>query len=244
MPHILPMRVALPSRRTMAATGLLAALLALAACGGSSTTTPSSTTLLKNAQAAFDADTSFHFLMTVTHPGPVPAGGYNITKAEGDVQRPSSLKTNATADAGFASVSVTLIIVGDQEWITDPVTGKFISTTDYGSFLDIFDAQKGIGSLLTKIQQPSAPSDGSANGVPCWKISGTLSPTDLGSLFGQLQATQPIPVTVCVGKSDNQLDSAALTGVIVGGDTTQTVRTFYLSNFNKPVTIATPASGQ
>jgi hypothetical protein len=223
---------------------LLAALLALAGCGGSSTTAPSTSTLLKNAQTAFDADTSFHFLMTVTHLGQVPVGGYNITTAEGDVQRPSSMKTNATADAGFAAANVTLIIVGDKEWITDPITGKYVATSSYGSFLNIFDAQQGIGSLLTRIQNPSTPADGDANGVACWKISGTLAAADIGTLFGQLQTNKPIPVTVCIGKSDNQLDSAALTGLIVGGDTAQTVRTFYLSNFNKSVSIATPAPGQ
>jgi hypothetical protein len=225
------------------AAALLAALLVLAGCGGGSTA-PSSSTLLKNAQTTFDADTSFHFLMDVSHPGPVPAGGYNITTAEGNVQRPSSMKADATADAGFAAVNVTLIIAGDKEWITDPITGKFIATTQYGSFLNIFDAHQGIGSLLTRIKNPSSPTDGDANGVSCWKISGTIAAADIGTLFGQLQTNQPIPVTVCIGKSDNQLDSAALTGLIVGGDTAQTVRTFYLSNFNKPVTIATPAPGQ
>jgi hypothetical protein len=230
-------------RRLAHALALAAAVLTFAACSNGPTT-PSAATLLANAHTAFDADTSLHFVMTVAHPGPGTVSNPSITKAEGDVQRPSNLKASATADAGIASVVVTLIIVGDKEWITDPISGKFVATDEYGSFLNIFDAQRGIGSLLTKLQNPSAPADGSANGAPCWKISGTVSPSDLGNLFGDLATKQPIPVSLCVGKSDNQLDSATLSGVIVGGDTAQTARTFYLSSFNKPVAVATPAPGQ
>jgi LppX_LprAFG lipoprotein len=230
-------------RRLAPALALVAAVLVFAACSNGPTT-PAAATLLANAHTTFDADTSLHFVMSVAHPGPGTVSNPSITKAEGDVQRPSDLKASATADAGIASVSVTLIIVGDKEWITDPISGKFVATDEYGSFLNIFDAQRGIGSLLTKLQNPSAPADSSANGASCWKISGTVSPSDLGNLFGELATKQPIPVSVCIGKSDNQLDAATLSGIIVGGDTAQTSRTFYLSSFNKSVTVATPAPGQ
>jgi hypothetical protein len=220
---------------------LLAALLALTACGGSSA--PSAATLLTNAKTTFDGDTSFHFVMTVLHPAPGSITSPSINGAQGDVQRPNTLKAVATADAGLATVNVTLILAGGKGWISDPVSGTYIATTQYNSFLNVFDAQQGIGSLLPKLQHPSAPTDGDANGASCWKIDGAVSPSDVGNLFGQVAATQAIPTSVCIGKSDNQLDSVTLNGVIVSGDTAQTQRTFYLSNFNQPVTIATPAPG-
>jgi hypothetical protein len=219
---------------------LLAALLVLAACGESA---PSAATLLKNAKTTFDADTSFHFVMTVLHPAPGSITSPSINGAQGDVQRPSTLKAVATADAGLATVNVTLILAGGKGWISDPVSGTYTATTQYNSFLNIFDAQQGIGSLLPKLQHPSAPADGDANGASCWKIDGAVNPADVGNLFGDVAAKQAISTSVCVGKSDNQLDSVTLNGVIVGGDTAQTQRTFYLSNFNQPVSISTPAPG-
>lgn len=231
-----------PSRRRLPAAALTALVLLLAACGGGAKA-PDSATLLKNAQTKFNATSTFHFIMTVTNPGPVPPGGYNINSASGDVQRPDKLSATATASIGFASADVKLIIIGSQEWITDPITQKFSPTTDFSSFLAIFDPTNGIGSLLGEVQSPSKASSGSANGASCWKVSGAVPPDKLTPIFGSITATSPVPTTVCIDKTSNELDSVTLTGAITSGDTAQTSRTFYLSNFDKPVSIQPPAAG-
>ena len=225
-------------RRFLPALVLLAGLLALAACGD--TSAPSSATLLKDAQTKLNATQSFHFQMKVDHPGTPASGGYVITSAEGDVSRPASLSATATVDAGFVNVNVSLIIIGQQEWYTDPISQKFVSTNQFGYFLNIFDPQHGLSALMTQLQNPSAPADGSANGQSCWKVSGTLSPSLLQPLFNDVIATQPIPTTYCIGKSDGRLYSATLSGAIADGDTSKTAYTFYLSKFDAPVTITPP----
>ena len=230
-----------PTVRRTPAVILAALVLLLAACGGGGAKTPDSATLLKNAQTKFNATSSFHFIMQVANPGPVPSGGYNITAANGDVQRPDKLSAQATADVGFASATVKLIIIGSQEWITDPITQKFSPTSGFESFLAIFDPTNGIGSLLGQVQNPSKATAGSANGASCWKVSGTVPPDKLKPIFGDVTATSPVPTTVCIDKTSNELDSVTLSGVITTGDTAQTSRTFYLSNFDKPVSIQPPA---
>lgn len=224
--------------RPLAALALLVGLLTVAACGGSPP--PSAATLLKTAQDKLNATQSFHFQMKVDHPGTPSSGGYVITSADGDVSRPASLHATATVDAGFVNVNVSLIIIGQQEWYTDPISQKYVETSEFGYFLNIFDQQQGLGALMTQLQNPSAPTDGSANGQNCWKITGTLSPSLLQPLFEDVVATQPIPTTYCIGKSDGRLYSATLTGAITQGDTSQTAYTFYLSKFDTPVTINPP----
>jgi hypothetical protein len=218
--------------------GFLLAALALAGCG--SDNTPSAATLLKNAQASFDATKTFHFVMQVQHAGQPPAGGYVVTAAQGDVERPDKVSAKADVNAGFASVSVNLVIIGNQEWYTDPLTGKYQQTDQFATFLRIFDANQGIGSLLTQLQNPSAPQESSANGTSCWKVSGTLPPQLINNLFGDSSATKSVPTSFCIGKDDSRLYSATLSGIVTAGDTDQTVRTFYLSNFDKPVSIQPP----
>lgn len=226
---------------SFSAMALLATVLLLAACGGGGAKAPDSATLLKSAQTKFDATNTFHFIMSVANLGPVPAGGYNITAANGDVQRPDKLSAKATASVGFASANVSLIIIGAKEWITDPITQQYQPTTDFASFLAIFDPSQGIGSLLGQLQNPSKPSSGSSNGASCWKISGTVPPDKLTPIFGAITATAPVPTVVCIDKTSNELDSVTLNGAITSGDTAQTTRTFYLSNFDKPVSIQPPA---
>src|SRR5262249_25528240 len=107
----------------------------------------------------------------------------------------------------------------------------------------IFDTQTGLGTLLTALQGPSKPTDGSANGIACWKISGTLDPQLLQPLFGDITAAGPVPTTFCIGKDDGWLYQAVLTGKVTTGDTDQTVRPFSPSKFDARVTITTPAAG-
>ena len=214
------------------------ATLALAACGGSSA--PTATSLLQKAQQQWAATNSLHFVMTVTNPGSGTIDNPYPTAATGDVKRPDQLTANATVDIGGVSVSTKAVIDGSTGWYLVPIVNQWQQSSSFNSLLTIFDAQQGLGALLTQLAKPSTPADGSANGTPCWKISGTLAPNLLKPLFGAVTATGPIPTTFCIGKSDNRLDSAVLTGSVTTGDKSNTVRTFYLSKFGETVTVTPP----
>jgi hypothetical protein len=164
-------------------------------CGGS---TPQTAMLLKSAQDKFNATKSLHFVMMAQHLGPVPTGGYNIVSATGDVQRPDQLKATATVDAGIVTTQIQLIIVGNQQWYTDPLTGQFVPTDQFGSYLQIFDPRTGIGSLLTNLKNPSQPSDGSSNGTACWKITGDITMDQLSPIFGSDVVGNANGTTFCI----------------------------------------------
>jgi hypothetical protein len=229
------------ARYSLVATLALLALIVLAGCGEAA---PSAQTLLQNAKATFNATKSFHFVLNVAHPGTGSLDAPVVTDAKGDVQRPDAVSATATVDAGLATLAVKVVVVGDKQWYTNPLTGKFESTTQFTSYERIFDAQIGLGTLLTKLQHPSALADGSANGTSCWKVTGTLAQADLAPIFGDAVKSDLNNVAVCVGKSDNRMYSVVIPGVIIDGDTANTVHTFYLSNFDQSVTIATPAPGE
>lgn len=221
----------------VALTALLAALLVLASCGDS---TPSSASLLKSAATTFNATKSFHFILKVDHPGAGSVDQYVVTDAKGDVARPDKLSATATVDAGIATVNVRVIVVGSQEWYTDPITGSYTPTDEFSSFQRIFDPQIGLGSLLQNLNNPSQPQDSSANGSSCWKITGTVARSDLMPILGDSVPNDIQHAAFCIGKSDNRLVSVTLPGQILPGDTAQTVHTFYLSSFDQPVTITPP----
>ena len=214
-------------------------MLALAACGGGSSA-PTATQLLQKAQAEWSTTTTLHFIMTVTNPGSGTLDNPYPTAATGDVKRPDAMSADATVDILGASLTTKAVIVNGTGWYLVPIINQWQTTDEFNSFLLIFDAQKGLGALLTQLTNPSKPADGSANGTPCWKVSGTLDPALLTPLFGSTTATAPVPTTFCIGKSDNRLYSAALTGTIITGDKATTVHTFYLSKFGETVTVTPP----
>lgn len=221
----------------VALMGLLALALSLASCGDS---VPSTSALLHNAAAKWNATKSFHFVMKVDHPGAGSLSTYVVTSAKGDVARPDKLDATAAVDAGFLSVNEHLIIVGDQEWLTDPLTGKFTPDDDFASFQRLFDPQIGLGSLMRDLNNPSQPQDSSANGTACWKVTGNIPRSDLTPMLGDSVPGDVQHAAFCIGKSDSRLYSVMLPGKILAGDTDQTVHTFYLSNFDQPVTISPP----
>ena len=232
--------IKLRARRAAWMTMLLLATLCFSGCGGSSA--PATATLLKDAHDKFNATESFHFVMTVQHPGTVQTGSYSIIGATGDVQLPGRMKATATVNAGFATLQIQLIIIGNQEWYTDPLSGQFVATNQFSSYMRIFDPQTGIGSLLTGLGNPGQPSDGSSNGTACWKVSGDITMAQLSPIFGSQVVGDAKDTTFCIRKTDSQLLSVVLQGQILAGDSSQTIRTIYLSNFNKPVSIQAPST--
>jgi hypothetical protein len=217
---------------------LVAALLALAACGAAP---PDAATLLKNAQVKFDQTKSFHFVLNASHLGASDALG--VTYAVGDVQRPDRLKATANANVGGFALSVRLIVIGQQQWF-DPGIGTYQPTTQFGSFLTIFDAQQGVGAVLIHMQQPSTPQDAMSGNTPCWKVSGKVDTSLLAAIVGSSTLPQgtTVQTSVCIGKSDNALYSVTLAGAVTQSDTAQTSRSFTLSNFDQPVDIEPPVS--
>lgn len=230
-----------PLRRLLAFAVALVALLALALAACDTSTTPKSSDLLKKAQDKWAVTNTLHFNMTVDKPGAGSLDNPYPTSAQGDVKRPDQMSATAAVNIGLASLNVNLILIGDKEWFSAPgLTNGFQGTDNYGSFLKIFDPQVGLGALLTKLQNPSQPADGSANGAACYKIGGTLDPNALRAIFPDVSATSSVPTTFCIGKSDNRLISAALSGKLVAGDNAGTVHTFFLSKFDAPVVVTPP----
>ncbi len=227
----------------MLGLAILMTMFVLAGCNGPSV--PTSTVLLAAAQKNFNDAKTFHFTLKADHLGPKPAGDpglSSLSAAEGDVQRPDRLSTNGTVDLGGLTVSTQLVIVGDQAWYQNPLTGSFDEDDSYASFVTIFDPTKGIGVALAALRNPSTPSDGSANGAPCWKISGDVDSAALSALLGDAAGSAKAPrATVCIGKSDNKLYSIVLTGQVIAGDTDKTTRTIYISKYDAPVNIQPPA---
>ena len=226
--------------------GLLAfLLLLLAACGGSNPTLiPDAHQLISKAQTAIKAVTAYHFKLTTDHPG--TSATLTILQAEGDIVVPDKLKANATALVLGSNAQVQIIAIGNQQYITDPITQQWHSTTGLIDPRTLSDPQMGVAAILGHIQNPSTSSDTNVtvNGTPCWNVNGKLDPTYLSGITGGGAPTGTMDsVTTCIGKSDNLPYLIRITGIAAAGDTASTTRTFTLSKFGESITITPPSTG-
>ncbi len=210
----------------------------LAACGGSSGTPPPDVNqLIKNAQAAIQLVTSYHFKLVTDNPG--NGATLPITSAEGDILVPDKLKANANALFAGNNVQVQIIAIGNQQYIL--LFGTWQETTGLLNPRTLSDPQRGVAAILGHIQNPSTPSDSTVGGRPCWKVNGKLDPAYLAGITGGgAPAGSTDDISTCIGKSDNLPYQIIIKGPAAAGDTDKTVRTFTLSNFGEQVTIEAP----
>ncbi len=220
-------------------------LLLLAGCGGSNTTSiPDAHQLISKAQIAIKAVTSYHFKLTTDHPG--TGATLTIIQAEGDIAVPDKLKANATALILGSNAQVQIITIGNQQYITDPITQQWHATTGLIDPRTLSDPQMGVAAILGRISNPSTSSDANVtvNGMPCWNVNGKLDPTYLSGITGGgAPAGTMDAVTTCIGKSDNLPYLIRITGIAAASDTTATVRTFTLSKFDENISITPPPVG-
>src|SRR5438105_3472579 len=106
---------------------LVLLLLLLAACGGSTSSIPDAHQLLAKAQTAIKAVKAYHFKLVTDHPG--TSATLTIVQAEGDIAVPDKLKANATALTVLGNAQVQIIAIGNQQYVTDPITQQWHSTT-------------------------------------------------------------------------------------------------------------------
>ena len=228
-----------PLRRAlMTLCGPLALLLLLAGCGGgNNSTTPTAQQLIKDAQAAIQKVSAYHFNLKAQNIGTTTQ--LPVQSADGDIVVPDKLQATANVLFGGATVQAQLIEIGDKQYLN--VLGGWQQTSGMLDPRALSDPQRGVSAMLGELKNPSTPSDSSTDGTPCWSIKGTLDASFIsGIIGGSAPAGTQDNVQVCIGKSDNLPYLIVITGVATQGDTAQTVRTFKLSKFNEHITINPP----
>ncbi|MBV9690322.1 MAG: LppX_LprAFG lipoprotein [Ktedonobacteraceae bacterium] len=217
----------------------IALILLLVACSGTSNppTTPTAQAVISAAQTAIKKVASYHFNFVTENPG---SASFVLKNADGDIVVPDRLRANANVVEFNNAVKVQFVSIKNNQYATDPITGKWMKTTIPIDPHALSDLQTGIiPSFLGHIQDPSTPTDSSVDNTPCWSINGKLDTKYLTGLGGQPTGST-VPVTICIGKTDSLPRLISSNGVTFQGDTNKTVYTLKLSKFDETLSIVAP----
>lgn len=198
---------------------------------------------LQSATDAWNATDSFHFVLTLQNRVLAfdQSGLISISAAEGDAVAPDRLQAQTTARTPMGALELALISIGEEQWITDPLTRRWTSAPAgaAGAVAGIFDPATGIGARLMQMTDVEYFPGETLDRTPVFRLSGTLPGSVMADLAPDLAAVPVLNVDLFVTPADNRIRRVVVRQPATPEGSVPTW-TFDLSNFGQPVTIAPP----
>jgi LppX_LprAFG lipoprotein len=218
----------------------------VAACGGDNDSdapadaTPTAARLLEESAAAARNVRSFHFRLTHRNgTTPLPEG-LALETAEGDVSIPGRLKADLRAKvAGAIGVSVDVIAIDNQTWITNPFTRNW-QRLPGASIRDFADPAALVNSLLPAIKDAKIVAENEVDGVRTRQIEGRIDSGELEDALGGAESGNEVKVEAWIGIEDSLPRRLRITGPLSDDDDDDIERQVELSRFGEPVNITPP----
>ncbi len=234
-------------RLAVAAMSVAAIIWVLGSCGSDEPSAPSATPvptptpvsveeLLQVAGEATGALNTFHFRLDHEGGGTPLEPGLTVTEADGDVVSPGAISIDFAGILGSFAVRSSLITIGDDSYMTNPLTNAWEGVPREVSPLGFFDPHKGIGSMMTSVLNPSIVSRDEDEIV----VTGDLPAEALRPLLGNSVEGTTVGVELSIDARTRFLNKAVLEGRVTESEPDGVVRIITLSKFNKPMDIRPP----
>jgi hypothetical protein len=202
---------------------------------------PTAQQVLAAVQKNFRAVTSFHVIMKTDNLGVSSANQIQIRDADGDVLMPDKIRAQANVLLSGQAMTVNLISVGGQQFITDPITGQWRVVKGVLDPRTLTNPDTGLISLAGKLQKVTGPVADNVNSTACWRVNGLLDAKYLAFFTGGgVPAGTMLKTTVWAGQADGLPYEISVVGEAASGDTSQTTRTFFISKYNESLSIVAP----
>jgi hypothetical protein len=202
--------------------------------------------LLTASATAMGALQSFHFVITIQNGELVILDRLQLTRAEGDLEQPHTLKVSVTGQVKVLPVTANVIIIGDDVWAAvSPREDKYAKIDpDRVEKLQLdteFDPTTVLLKTIGYVDTPVITGTEELNGVPTTVVEGTvdLVKATSGTPTAGL-AQQPVQVKIWVD-SANLVQRLQTIGPLLEGQPEGIVHQLDLSKFNEPVHIVAPS---
>ncbi|MDA0366595.1 MAG: LppX_LprAFG lipoprotein [Chloroflexi bacterium] len=231
------------SRRALVATALLALTVsAAAACGGGDDGADlgavDAPALLESAAARIETARSFRFTLEHENGATAILSGLEMRGAKGEVAGPDELSMTVDAQAGPLSVQVSIVVLPDESWVTNPLTGRWErQDIDVSAF---FDPAQGVTALMRGITDAHVTTTDEIGGAQAYVVEATIDSGAL-ALFAQgAPAGTALAATAWIGVDDPLVYRIEITGGITSAEPANLVRRLTLSDWGAAIAISPP----
>lgn len=229
---------------------LIAVAVIIAACGQSNTAepTPSPTAtplppdpkeILERSGRVMASLNTFNFRMYHDVGSLEILEGLLIEKVSGKIVNPDrlSMEFSGSFGGGFA-IKSEVITVGDQTYMTNPLTGNWEASDASISPVGFFSPTRGIAEMMAQTQNATLLDDGASDGA--YSISGALPTTALASLVGPTLTDRTVDLELTIDTTTDYLLEVRFIGAVTPSDVEEAERVIVLSFFNEEVVIEPP----
>ena len=179
---------------------------------------------------------SFHFRLTHESGGTPLGQGLVLREVQGDVVRPDRISLEFSGFVGNFAMRASLIAIGEDSFISNPITGEWEPVPTEVSPLGFFEPTEGVSGIMKQVESPRLISTEDGK----YRITGRIASEGLASLFGAVDVGNSIDIDLVIDATSLFLLEARLEGRITTLEEDGVIRIITLSRFNEPVEIESP----
>lgn len=218
--------------------GMVLAGLLVAGCGRAREATPDPAQLLARAATRMEQVQRFHYLLEHEHGATAIVLGIQMTRAEGDVAGPETMRASVNGTFGTANLMLGVVVIGEQGWLQNPLTRRWEQTPL--TMGDLIDPQAGLVTLIRGARDPKVTGSEELEGVRVWRVEGTVDSEALTFVPGERTPGRKLAAVAWIGADEPFVHRVELRGAATDTEPAEIVRRLTFSRFDADVTIEPP----
>jgi lipoprotein LprG len=172
-----------------------------------------------------------------------PAQLLAFKRAEGDFEQPERMRAVLRVITAFAPVEVGMVVLGDEQYATDPITGEWGQMPlEWGqvNLMVLFDPETGLQALLKDgILNLKSKGIETIEGQPHYRIVGSASGERMSAMTGGFIGDSDVELEVWIGTADYHVRRLRIVETETNPDD-PTTWSLEFSNLGQPVEINAP----
>ena len=212
--------------------------------GDDATPTPVTGPIVLDAAGARFADTnSGRFTLTIDGDAALDESSNLLLRgAEGSILRPDRADVQAQIALSAATLSVHLIAIGEDQYMTNFLTGDWERAPEGLNYNPavLFDDEPGIAGVLRNVDDAQLTGSEDLDGTEAYHVTGSVARDAVQAMAGNAFKSDRINFDIWINRSTNDILRIVLNDPQSAGGARPVTWTLTITVHDKPVTIEAP----
>ena len=156
-------------------------------------------------------------------------GGFDISKAQGDIQKPNKLRINAEIISNNFLIKLSYLSMDNNYWITNPISFEWVETSQDDNPFKNINPVNILSDIFSEIENATIISSQNYD----YEISADINSENLKSLVGDIIVTNKnVRLSLNINQ-DGIVDSIKIYGIVQPNDSIDTQREIKFERWNE-----------